>query len=202
MGTKPNTLRLAATIFLAAMGGATMAQDGPSPTQILLGNQIFTAFRKDVRQELKVTDGQFQKMLDAFDGTVEVDGDAIRVQITGGQDLNEMSKACMKLLDKAQAKRLEEIWLQRVGALSILEEKYSKALHATETQLRKANEIAGKAGSQILDLMMSGNHDEESMKKAQKIREDASKDVASLLEADQLKTLETLKGKPYQPKKS
>lgn len=202
MGTKPNTLRLAATIFLAAIGGATMAQDGPSPTQILLGNQIFTAFRKDVRQELKVTDGQFQKMLDAFDGTVEVDGDAIRVQISGGQDLNEMSKACMKVLDTAQLKRLEEIWLQRVGALAILEEKYSKALHVTETQLKQANGIAEKAGAQVLDLMMSGNHDEESMKKSQKIREDASKDVAALLNADQLKTLESLKGKPYQPKKS
>lgn len=202
MGTNRLTFRIASVTTLIALFGVAVAQQGPPPKEMLLGQRVFTAFRKDVRTELKITDSQFQRMQDAFDGAVQVDGDSIRVQLTGDKDLPEMSKDCMKVLDEGQRKRLDEIWLQRVGAVGVLDEKVGKEVGVTKEQLSKIDAIAEKAGSELLDLMMSGSHDESDMKKAAKIREDASKSVEVLLTKEQKEKLESLKGKPFALKKN
>ncbi len=201
MGTNPFSLRPLLAVFAFAVCGFAVAQEGPPPKEMLLGQRVFTAFRKDVRAELKIMDALFQKMQDAFDGALQMDGDSIRIQLTGDKDLPEMSKDCLKLLDDTQKQRLDEIWLQRVGSVAVLDEKVGKEVGITKDQLEKVNKIAERAGSELLDLMMAGSDDEDTMKKSQKIRADAGKEVDALLTDDQKKTLGALKGKPFDLKK-
>ena len=109
-------LRALFVIIAALCTAACFAQEHPSGKQMLLGQKIFTAFSEPARAELKITPAQYQKMQDAFEGQVQVDGDKIMVQITGSTSMEDMSEAAMKVLNADQVKRLDEIWLQQAGA--------------------------------------------------------------------------------------
>lgn len=193
-------LRTLLVVTAAIASVASFAQEHPSGKQMLLGQKIFTAFSEPARAELKITPAQFQKMQDAFEGQVQVDGDKIMVQISGSTSMEDMSEAALKVLNADQVKRLDEIWLQQAGAAAILDKKIGKALGVSTEVVTKAESIADKAGAEMIDLMQGGP-DEGAMKEMRKIRESAMKKIEDLLTADQKKKLEVMKGKPFDRKK-
>lgn len=193
-------LRALLVVTAALASVASFSQEHPSGKQMLLGQKIFTAFSEPARAELKITPAQFQKMQDAFEGQVQVDGDKIMVQISGSTSMEDMSDAALKVLTSDQVKRLDEIWLQQAGAAAILDKKIGKALGVSSEVITKAESIADKAGAEMIDLMQGG-HDEGAMKEMKKLRDGAIKKIEDLLTADQKKKLDEMKGKPFERKK-
>ena len=192
--------RFAAVAALLGFCLAASAQDGPSAKEIILGRRVFVTFRKEVRVELKITDAQNKKIIDAFEGTVEVDGDSIMIQLTGDQDLKKLEANAIKVLDEVQRKRLEELWLQSVGAYAAGDDTIAKALSVTAEQTKKIDKIFDDTKDEILDLYMSG-HSEDNVKKGEAIRDSGRKLVEAILTKEQIKMLEDMKGKPFKFKK-
>lgn len=175
---------------------ASLAQPSIDSKQMLLGNRIFSAFSPAVRTELKITEAQYRKMLDAFEGQVEAEGDRVMVRITSDTPMEDMTAAALKVLDSAQVKRLREIWLQRIGAAAMLDPEVGKELGLTSDQRKKGEAIADKVAEELMSLMQGGP-DPDSMKQAQALRKEAGKKLEAVLTAEQLKKLESMRGKPF-----
>lgn len=174
------------------------AQGTPPAKDLLLARQIFLALRPSVAKEIKLTDAQRSKVEDAFHGGLEVEGERVRIMITGDDSMDDMAAAGMKVLEASQKARLKEIWLQGSGSLAILEATVARDLGVTKEQAAKADKIAESVASEIMDLFreMSGDH-EEAAKKVNGFRDSARKQFDGLLTEDQRKQLETMKGKAF-----
>ncbi len=177
------------------------AQEGPPAKDLLLARQVFIALRPNVVKEIKLTDAQRGKVLDAFHGGLEVEGERVRIMITGDESMDDMVTAAMKVLEPSQKARLQEIWLQDAGSLAILEPSIAKELGVSKEQAAKADKVAQSVAADIMDLFrdMQGDHDE-AAKKVNALRDGARKQFDSLLSDDQKKKLEGMKGKAFKLK--
>jgi hypothetical protein len=183
-------------LTLAALSALGAAQQGPPPRDLMLVKRVFFALRPNVATELKVTADERSRIVDAFGGALEVEGNSIRLTLTGGQDLAEMEQNAIKVLDAAQRKRLEEVWIQRLNGLAIADDAVAKKLDLTPDQKRQADKLVEEGGNAASDLM-SGGGGPEVTKKFDEIRSTYGKRVLALLTAEQLKIYENLKGKPF-----
>jgi len=192
MTTLKCMLTLVTALVLSIAGHAQFQMDSK---RVLLGSKIFSAFSPVVRKELKITDAQYKKLQDAFEGQVEAEGERVMVRITSDTPMEDMTAAAMKVLDTEQVKRLNEIWLQNIGAAAILDPAIAKELGVTADQRQKSEALADKIADELMSLMQDGPNPD-SMKKAQAVRKEAGKKFEALLTAEQLKKLEVMKGKP------
>lgn len=167
--------------------------------EMVLGRVIFMAFRPDVKAELKLTEAQYKKMLDAFGDSLQVDGERMSIMLTGGEDLNGMEKDALKVLDDGQRKRLHEVRTQFVGALIAADEKAGKELGLSEDQTKEVAKIIKSVADQLQDLF-SGGHNEDSQKDAEAIRKKGSDKILGLFNEDQKKRFEAMKGKEFKLK--
>ena len=197
-------LRLIVTITTLVSAALGYGQGMPPAKDLLLARQVFTALRPNVSKELKVTDSQMKRIEEAFNGGLHVEGDKVMLTISGGSgdSLDEMAAQALKVLDGGQTARLKEIWLQEQGSLAILEPAFAKQLGITKEQTAQADKIAESIAAKIMDLFqdMSGDH-EAAAKKVNALRDDARKQFDAILTADQKKSLETMKGKPFKQDK-
>ena len=164
--------------------------------EILLGRPIFLVFRDHVKVELKLTDTSLRKIEDAFEGAVQARGAMVSIRLEGDMDLDAMEKKAFGHLTPAQRDRLYEIWLQKVGAMSILKPEFAKKLGASESQVEQARRIGQACVDEMMELMASGP-DPAKAKEIDRLREAAEQKITSVLKAEQRKKLETLRGKPF-----
>lgn len=188
-------------LFFLFVGTAALsaAQDAPPAKQLVLGNMVFYAVAPDIRAEIKLTESQLKKIVDAFQGSLTIDGDRIMVMMDPSLDMEDCSKQAMKVLDDAQRKRLEEIWIQELGAISIVEESIAKSLKLDDKQKKAANSILEETAKEMMELFMAG-HDADTNKKAKALRGKASEQAKSLLTEEQAKAFEAMKGKEFKRK--
>ncbi|MDR3690021.1 MAG: hypothetical protein P4L46_11625 [Fimbriimonas sp.] len=185
-----------AVVAFALLCSVAFAQQGPPPRDLMLTKKIFFALGPKTITEIKLTDAEKTKILDAFDGGLEVDGNRISLRLTGGQDLAAMEAEALKVLDKDQTKRLQELWIQYIGGLAIADDTVAKQLGLSDEQKKKADKLVDKGGSEASELL-TGEPDPSVGKKINEIRSKYGKKILALLTDDQAKTFETLKGKPF-----
>lgn len=191
-------LALFALLAIAALGSAQEMR----AKEMMISKKVFVAFQPDVRAELKITDAQFEKMKNAFGDSLQIDGERLMITMTGDTDLDQMAKDAMKVLSEEQSKRLKEVWVQSCKGMAIADDDVAKELKITEDQRKSIDKIVDEAANQTMELFGGGNHDDETIKKSQKLREDAGKKLEALLTEDQKKSYEAMKGKEFKFKKS
>jgi hypothetical protein len=163
---------------------------------MLLPDRIFVALRPMVRTELKMDDAEKQKIIDAFEGALEVEGDMIRLSLSGGTDLHELEDRAEKVLTPDQKVRLEEVWIQSLDGAAVADDAVAKKLGLTDDQKKQADALADRGGQEILDLFSDGPPAEGGKDKMTAIRIKFGKQIEALLTDDQKKAYEQLKGKP------
>ncbi len=188
-------------ILMTCLGLAAMAsaQEPPPAKQLVLGKQIFYALAKDIREELKITEAQMKKIVDAFQGSLQVDGEQIMVMMDPSLDMDDCEKQAVKVLEEDQRKRLQEIWIQEIGAIAMVDDEIAKKLKLEDTQKKSVNKFLDEAAKELMDLFTSGEmHDQ--VKKSKAIREKASGKALEVLTEEQKKILESMKGKAFKRK--
>lgn len=185
-------------LLLAAFA---FAQEGPPPREMLLGRKVFFVFRPEIKAELKLTSDQEKKILDAFEGSLQVDGDRIMLTLTPEADLDGMEKEAAKALSEDQRKRLDEAWIQELEGLALADEAVAKKLALTSDQKKSVEKVVAETAERLQELFMAG-HDEGTQKEAAALRKEGGKKMLALLTADQSKVYEGLKGKPLKKKAS
>jgi len=186
-------------LMLAAATCLCLAQEGPPPRELMLTKRIFLALRSNVKPEIKLSPDQNSRIMDAFGGGLEVEGDQIRLSLHGNRELAEMEGDAMKVLDASQRKRLEEIWIQRLDGIAIADDGVAKKVGLSAEQKKQADRLVEEGGTAISNLMA----DEPSPAKAKQfneIRIKTGKQVLALLNEQQKKAFEELKGKPFDMK--
>jgi len=178
---------------LLVVAAWSQAQEMPSPKEILLGKKVFFVLTPQVKEALKLTKDQDTKLKDAFGDSLQVEGDRIMLMIQPGTDLAQMEKDALKVLTKEQAKRMDELFVQRAGGLVLLDKEAADAVGLTDAQRKEFAKLAEDAADQLMELM-HGGQDEESAKKGQQIRRDCAKKIESKLTSEQKKTFEAMKG--------
>lgn len=186
-----------AVLLIALTGVASaLAQPHLPSKHMVLGPKIFIVFRPDVKAELKVTEEQSKTILDAFEGSLQVEGSKIMITMDGSQDLDAMAKSALKILGEEQRKRLEELWVQQLGAIAVADDDIGKTLKLNDEQKKKISALVDDTADELTELFMAGP-DDSTAKKAKGIRERASQKALALLDGDQKKAFEAMKGKPF-----
>lgn len=191
-------MRLALAVGVLTLAASPIIAQGPGgfrPSPLMLLGQ------KSVQEELKLTPDQIQK--------VEAAGAKQRESFQGFRDLSEeertkrfqeMTKENEKFvaenLKPDQAKRLNQISLQRQGAGSLADEKVAKELNLTDDQKVKIKDILEDSRNQIQELFQGG-FNEEARTKSQEIRNAATAKALALLTADQKTKWKEMTGEPF-----
>ena len=98
----------------------------------------FLVLSPPVQKEIKLTETQIKKIESIFGETVSTDDQGrTRIQLTGGEDMDQMNLDVLKVLDVAQLKRLTEIWIQRVGPSALGTKEIQKLLALNAKQIEK-----------------------------------------------------------------
>jgi len=188
-------------IFLTALASIGFAQDGPPPKELMVTKRILLAVLPKIQTELKITSDQRTRIFAAFGDSLEVEGDRIKLMLTGDQNLGEMEVAAMKVLDSVQQKRLEEVWLQRLGGIALGDEAVAKRVGLTADQKKEVDGLIEGGGAAIVDLMRDGP-DPSAAKQVSDIRKKVGIKAEALLTDSQKRAFEGLKGKPFDMKQA
>jgi hypothetical protein len=190
---KPNKAVLS-LLSLFVLVSASVAQQGPSPREVLLPKRIFFALQKPVSEEIKLTPSGRQRVIDAFQGSLEVAGEGIRLTLNGDQNLSQMEQDAMDTLSDGQRSHLLKLWVRHFGALTLLDKEVAKKVGVTVDERKQIDSLADKGGDEILTLM-NGDPKPGDRDKINAIRETYAKSMSALLTPDQAKILEELAGK-------
>lgn len=190
-------MRILSALSMLLVSAFCLAQDGPPAKEILLSQRIFMVFMPEVKKELKIDDPQLEKIKVAFGESLRVEGEQIMIMMTGQEDFAQMQKDAAKALKPEQAKRLKELWIQSLNGIALADDEVAKDLSLTSSQKEEVNKIVLSAGEAIHELMSGGMIDQEGAKQIEKLRKQAGEKMLKLLDAEQSKTYETLKGKEF-----
>jgi len=111
--------------------------------------------RTDVAKELKITDeqkdklmkvqdDQRQKMMSMFQGGGFDPSDREKMQKVISEAMAEADKSALAVLDDTQKKRLNELWIQRLGNGAVAVPEVQKQLGLTEAQITKIKDLQTK----------------------------------------------------------
>lgn len=184
----------------AALAALPAVAQEPNAREMMLGKRIFYALGPEIRAEIKLTAAQSQKIVDCFEGALQVDGDRIMLTMHGGEDMAGMEKAAMKVLDATQTKRLTECWIQTLGALTVADDEIAKQLKLTDQQRKQANSVLEAGWDEMQGVFSGGGHDESTQKAAKAVQEETGKKIEKILTEDQRKAFEKMKGEPMKKK--
>lgn len=188
------------SIFLALAIGALSFLTTTAQSQMrMMGVQPkgFMLLVPAVQKELNLTAGQITKIKNVFGDTVTTDSEGrLRVQLTGGEDMDEMNKEAQKVVNADQAKRLHEVWLQRVGIRAVSDKGVQKDLKLSADQLKRIDAAMEDFNEDVQALIHENNGrlTPEVMAGATKKLE---KTIKNILTTEQSKSLEDMKGKPF-----
>jgi Spy/CpxP family protein refolding chaperone len=168
--------------------------------------------RSDVAKELKITDeqkdklmkvqdDQRQKMMSMFQGGGFDPSDREKMQKVISEAMAEADKSALAVLDEAQKKRLNELWIQRMGNGAIAVPEVQKQLGLTEAQVTKIKDLQTKqqsANQALFEKVRNQEIDPQEMRdvmtKNTKILND---EYAKVLTTEQTAKLKTLGGAEF-----
>lgn len=193
-------MRKLALIPFLMLAVNAFAQDTPSGKEIMLGKKVFFAIAESIRTEIKMTEDQKKKIMDVFGDTLRVDGEKIMLMMTPDTDMKQLEKDAMAVLNEEQKKRLQEVWIQRLGGVALGDDDVAKAVKLTDAQKESVEKLLDTGGDKMMEIFSAG-HDEAALKESEKVRKDTAKQCEALLTEDQKKAFEAMKGKLMKEKK-
>lgn len=192
---------LIAVVMLSAGMQASHAGDnfgGGDPYWLLLHEPA-------VHDELKLTTVQrqsFRKFLDGLDLRFLPLRNKSAADSQAGLDKlkAEAAQQLKALLQPAQAKRLNEVLLWRIGISSLLRDDVATRMRYSETQRKKIKEILDETQSAVTALeqgVSKGESREQAQKKYNELKSDEQTRINKLLKPDQRTASKDLLGKPF-----
>jgi Spy/CpxP family protein refolding chaperone len=165
-----------------------------------------TSVRSDVAKELKLTDGQKDKLVAFRDKQMEdmraafqggggpPDQDTMRDAMKKNQEAE--TKALKEILDETQQKRLRELWVQRLGGGAYANEEIQKELGFTDDQKAKVKALQDKNMEAMMAMgekIQSGEIDRSEIRgiieKNQKLMNEELAKIATKEQAEKLKAM-------------
>ena len=144
--------------------------------------------------QIQKVEAAFQKQMESFQGFRDLSEEERT------KKFQEMTKENEKFvadnLKPDQAKRLNQISLQRQGAGALADEKVAKELNLTDDQKGKIKDILEDSRNQIQELFQGG-FSEEARTKSQEIRNAATEKALNLMTADQKSKWKEMTGAPF-----
>jgi Spy/CpxP family protein refolding chaperone len=204
-----------------------VATAGSDPERVrperVASNPIQLLQTPQIKAELKITDDQVTKIkaveTDVMNG-LKTEYDAIMklpqkdraAEIENKvpaklEQLTKDSQAKMSaILKPEQEKRAKEIFLQVYGFSIITKDDFAKELKLTDAQKKQLNDISGQTRGKAIAAVETPDKDDaakrdkavtDNRKRMEAIMKESTQQAKAVLTADQLKTLETLKGKAF-----
>lgn len=184
-------LLMTSTAFAQPGGGRGRGMMGPMSGAMLLG-------MPEVRQELGTTDEQNKQLEQirqdlmgpgGFQGWRDLSNEERQKRVT------EADAKVAKVLRSEQLDRLNQLRLQREGAMALTRADVQEKLGLTQEQKDKIKKIQDEARPPQGTNFQNLSDDERAKMREQ--REKAETDTLAVLNADQKKKLDEMKGKPF-----
>jgi hypothetical protein len=159
-----------------------------------------TALTADVREKMRASFGQinFQEMQDLSQEERQKRFDEMRKK--GEEVMKGVDAKVGKILDATQAERLNQLWLQRLGAAALTRPEVIQKLGLTEDQQAKIKKIQADArptGRGGFDPNQSQEERQAAFQKMRNQMEKAQKDSLAVLTDDQMLDWTTMCGKTF-----
>jgi Spy/CpxP family protein refolding chaperone len=162
----------------------------------------------DVQKDLKLTDEQITKIKELSDKQAAAFKELFGIQDKEerGKKFKEMNEANKKAIDDVlqpeQTKRLEQLQLQQGGAGALLRSKIKEKLDLTQDQVEKIQQLLKDAGPKFKEAFegffeASKEEKEATMKKVAEVSKSLLADALKILNDDQKKAFEEMRGAPY-----
>lgn len=181
--------------LLPALGSAQLTN--ASAREVMIGRRVFLAVVPSIQKELKLDDAQQAKIADICDGVLKAEGERVRLTLNGDADLPAIEKEALAVLTLDQFTRLNEIWMQRNGVLSLGDDSIAEKLTLTDVQKNEVDALLREGAAKLQEAFSAG--DPEAPANAKRIRGEVAAKIERVLTEQQRKDFSALKGKPFRP---
>ena len=180
---------------------ALLAALAPAPQSAMmpigLTGKFLMLHMEQVKKELKVTKEQDKAVAKLFE-TVSKDPSSMGMSMDMHYMTRSLDAMIAPLLDEAQNKRLQELFLQYNGLLAVTEKEVVTALGLSEEVQAKATAIVKKHDRDAMTTLMETRKTHKvDTKHLKEIDEMAKADLTALLTAEQNEKWKTLVGAPF-----
>ncbi len=159
-----------------------------------------TSLQQDMREKFRSSMGQFnfQDLQNLSDEERQKRFDEMRKK--GEELMKGVDEKVKSILDAKQVERLNQLSLQREGAMALTRPEIAKKLHLTDDQQAKIKSIQDSARPNMRNVFNRDQSDEErqtAMKKMRDQFEKAQKDSLAVLDDDQMLDWTNMCGKTF-----
>lgn len=199
MTNESSQTRLGFALALLTLSVASFAQRVTSPMG--LTGKIMLVSMKEVKKEIHFT-GEQDKKLQAAMKDMQNNPAAM-----GMPDMHYMTRGMdaklVEILDVAQNKRLEELFLQFNGPLALSEKEVVEQLALSDDVMAKAKDIIKQHDKDAMSVLM-GSQKAKSFdsKKMEELDKQANEQLLALLTPMQLDSWKSMQGEPFKFPKS
>ena len=156
----------------------------------------------EVREELKLSDEHQQQIEDLNDELAEgmrsafqdAGGDWDKMREAMNKAQKEVNDKLDKLLDPAQRKRMQEVYIQVNGAGALQDESVAKALQLTDEQKEKLEEVRDASRDEFMNAGLRDLDDEARAKKIEELAKSRDDKAMAVLTEEQRADFEEMKG--------
>jgi Spy/CpxP family protein refolding chaperone len=156
----------------------------------------------EVRAELKLSDEHQQQIEDLNDELAEglrtafqdAGGDWDKMREAMNKRQKEVNDKLDKLLDPAQRKRIQEVYIQVNGAGALQDEAVAKALQLTDEQAEKLEEVREASRDEFMNAGLRDLDDEERAKKIDELTKSRDDKAIAVLTEEQRADFNEMKG--------
>jgi Spy/CpxP family protein refolding chaperone len=207
MSRKLRHLALAVTLtLLATSADAVQAQQGGQGRGrwglMFTLPRVTLAQLDEVRAELKLSDEHQQQIEDLNDELAEglrtafqdAGGDWDKMREAMNKRQKEVNDKLDKLLDPAQRKRIQEVYIQVNGAGALQDEAVAKALQLTGEQEEKLEEVREASRDEFMNAGLRDLDDEERAKKIDELTKSRDDKAMAVLTEEQRADFNEMKG--------
>ena len=111
----------------------------------------------------------------------------------------EMQAQLEEVLLPEQYDRLKELGVQVMGMRALSLDRVADELGISDSQKEELADVTASVQDKVREMMSSGNRDRDAMRaQMEEIREGVESDLMDVLTADQRKSFEEMKGKPFE----
>lgn len=167
--------------------------------QIPGGNtsRMMLAIAPDSSKELKITKDQNRKIQDALKEMQKgMQGGGVPSGFDMMNPMAGMDAKIDEILTDIQKVRMEELFVQKNGGMSLTDAKVAAALVLTEEQTVQIKALSDDARTAVMEMAMKVRSNSDMKKMKEKQKEFGDK-MLQLCTTEQLAKFETMKGKPF-----
>jgi hypothetical protein len=173
----------------------------------------FIVFRESVLDELKVSDGQKEKLMKYLMDQIMETGPFLDSLAKTGEErekklkehrenaLEKLAKHVKEVLEPGQLTRLRQVTLQQEGSFALGQDEVQKELKISQEQMKKFMAVVQELQKQVEPLVkqaQSGGDPEEIRPKIEQLRKDHAKKLEAILTDAQKKQWKELLGPPFE----